>query len=212
MRNTALASAALRAARACVPAAEVASGARRLRCCCSPPTAHARSSSSTSSTASSPSPSPSPPPSDANNGQQQQHIPLAPGARLERRATFSLADVARFTALTGDANPLHTDAAAATTSAPIVPGLLLASLFPAIIGTAFPGALYLKQSLSFRRSARAGADVVAEVAVTRGGGGSTRVLFDTVCRCAATGAVLVDGTALARIPPSAGGGGGGGCG
>lgn len=33
---------------------------------------------------------------------------------------------------------------------PIVPGMLLASLFPAIIGTRFPGALYATQSLAFR--------------------------------------------------------------
>ena len=187
MRPTALAAAALRAARASGTVAAASSCLPLLRCC-SPLTASALTARARSSSTA------PPPPSDANKG-QHHHPPLAPGARLERRASFSLADVSRFTALTGDANPLHTETAAT----PIVPGLLLASLFPAIIGTAFPGALYLKQSLSFRRS-----------------GGSSRVLFETVCRCAGTGAVLVDGTALARIAPAVGvggagdGGGGGG--
>ncbi len=36
---------------------------------------------------------------------------------------------------------------------PVLPGILLASLFPAIIGTHFPGALYLTQSLAFKAPA-----------------------------------------------------------
>ena len=35
----------------------------------------------------------------------------------------------------------------------IIPGSLCASLFPAIIGSAFPGALYLSQTLKFRNPA-----------------------------------------------------------
>lgn len=38
----------------------------------------------------------------------------------------------------------------------IIPGSLCASLFPAIIGTAFPGALYLSQTLKFRNAALVG--------------------------------------------------------
>ncbi|KAF8056456.1 phaJ [Scenedesmus sp. PABB004] len=146
----------------------------------------------------------------------------APGA--QRRAlhvgqawsttrAFSAADAAGFGALTGDANPIHADraaAAAAGLAAPVVPGMLLASLFPALIGTAFPGALYLGQSLKFRRPAPLGAAVTATVTVSRASGG--RVAFATVVRDAA-GAVLVDGDALARVPahaPALGGDGGGG--
>lgn len=57
---------------------------------------------------------------------------------------FTAADVAAFTSLTNDSNPLHTGPDA------IVPGLLLASLFPGIIGSTFPGAVYSKQTLRFR--------------------------------------------------------------
>lgn len=35
----------------------------------------------------------------------------------------------------------------------ILPGMLCASLFPAIIGSQFPGALYLTQTLNFRQPA-----------------------------------------------------------
>lgn len=37
--------------------------------------------------------------------------------------------------------------------APVVPGMLCASLFPAIIGSKFPRVLYLTQTLKFRHSA-----------------------------------------------------------
>ena len=35
----------------------------------------------------------------------------------------------------------------------MLPGMMCASLFPAIIGSAFPGALYLSQTLKFRQPA-----------------------------------------------------------
>ena len=38
-------------------------------------------------------------------------------------------------------------------SGTIVPGILLASLFPAIIGSAIPGAIYASQSVKFRSPA-----------------------------------------------------------
>lgn len=36
---------------------------------------------------------------------------------------------------------------------PVLPGMLCASLFPAIIGNQFPGAVYLTQTLNFRQAA-----------------------------------------------------------
>ena len=35
----------------------------------------------------------------------------------------------------------------------VLPGMLMASLFPAIIGSHFPGALYLSQTLKFKAPA-----------------------------------------------------------
>lgn len=81
---------------------------------------------------------------------------LRPGAAFSTTKQFSPEDVAAFAALTGDSNPIHTCAAAAARRglpAPVLPGLLMASLFPAIIGSNFPGALYLSQTLKFKRHA-----------------------------------------------------------
>jgi acyl dehydratase len=81
---------------------------------------------------------------------------LVPGAEFTVQRRFSADDVAAFVSLTGDANAIHIDAgaaAAAGLAAPILPGILMASLFPAIIGSAFPGAVYASQTLKFRRPA-----------------------------------------------------------
>ena len=81
---------------------------------------------------------------------------LAPGATFSLSKRFGAGEVAAWAALTGDSNAIHVDAraaAAAGLAAPILPGLLLAALFPAIIGSHFPGALYLSQTLRFRHAA-----------------------------------------------------------
>lgn len=84
---------------------------------------------------------------------------MAAGRLFERRACFEQAAVDAFVGLTGDANPIHSDAAAARAAGfegPIVPGIMMASLFPAIIGSSFPGAVYLSQSLRFSHPALVG--------------------------------------------------------
>jgi 3-hydroxybutyryl-CoA dehydratase len=69
-------------------------------------------------------------------------------------------------------------------------------MFPAIIGSNFPGALYLTQTLKFRKPALVGSSITAEVRVSSKSG--KRVTFETTCRDDA-GGVIVDGTALALI-------------
>lgn len=78
-----------------------------------------------------------------------------------------------------------------------MPGMLCASLFPAIIGSQFPGALYLTQTLNFRQPALVKEPLEAEVIVKKING--RRVMFETICRRSSDQAVLVDGAALARI-------------
>ena len=62
-----------------------------------------------------------------------------------------------------------------------------------------PGTLYLTQSLSFRAVAAVGAPLLARVTVTRRTG--RRVVFDTACTIAASDERVVDGVALALLPP-----------
>lgn len=67
---------------------------------------------------------------------------------------FSQQEVNQFAEVTGDKNPVHTDADYAAKTMfkrPIMHGMLGASLFSKVFGTLFPGegTIYLKQTLNF---------------------------------------------------------------
>jgi acyl dehydratase len=67
---------------------------------------------------------------------------------------YSQEEVTRFAEVTGDRNPVHTDADYAAKTMfkrPIMHGMLGASLLSKVFGTLFPGegTIYLKQSLNF---------------------------------------------------------------
>ncbi len=67
---------------------------------------------------------------------------------------FTQEEVNRFAEVTGDNNPVHTNAEYAAKSQfrkPIMHGMLGASLFSKVFGTLFPGegTIYLKQNLNF---------------------------------------------------------------
>ena len=126
---------------------------------------------------------------------------------LTTTRTFTPADVANFLALSDDANPVHTDSAAAAAAglcgAAALPGLLTASLFPGLVGTAAPGAVYARQTLAFLAPVPVGAAVTASVEVTRLARSraphAARAYFRT--RAWTTGGVLaVEGTATALLP------------
>lgn len=141
----------------------------------------------------------------------------SPSQTLTTTRTFTPADVASFLALSGDANPVHVDADAAAAAglcgAAALPGLLTASLFPGIVGTAAPGAVYARQSLSFLAPAPVGAPVTAAVEVVRLARAraphALRADFRTRAWTAA-GVLAVDGTATALLPKKSRWGGGGG--
>jgi 3-hydroxybutyryl-CoA dehydratase len=94
--------------------------------------------------------------------------------------TISQEDVATFAALSGDFNPLHTDARYAETTqfkVPLVHGMFLAGLFSALVGMHLPGkrCLYLGQTLQFKRPVFAGDSVqVSGKVLTKSD--STRIL------------------------------------
>ncbi len=118
--------------------------------------------------------------------------------------TFTEGDVAAFAALTHDSNPLHADAAFASTGRfgrPVVHGMLYGSMLGAILGQRCPGAVYLSQSLHFRRPVRLGDTLTAEievVPVARGGR-----LLDFATRCSNQDEELVlDGGARVLLPRS----------
>jgi acyl dehydratase len=78
------------------------------------------------------------------------------GDTFEREFSYSQADVEAFAKVSGDANPVHLDAEYAATTAfkrPIIHGMLGASIFTRLMGMEWPGpgAIYLEQSLAFKR-------------------------------------------------------------
>ena len=132
----------------------------------------------------------------------------ARGGVLSRARTFTREDVRTFAELTGDANPIHfnsdgemgNDDASEHHQKAIVHGALLVSMFPALVGSAFPGSKYLSQTAKFRRECDVGATVKATVRKMRETRGGTIAEFETIVKCAEDEEkVYVDGVALAKI-------------
>lgn len=127
-----------------------------------------------------------------NDGARHQFV-------LSKTRTFAREDVEQFAKITGDSNPIHVSRTA-TTDDNIVHGALLVSMFPAIVGSTFPGAKYLRQTAMFRNECPVGARVTATVRKVKETRGGKIVEFETKVRCAEDeGKVYVDGFALAKI-------------
>src|ERR1700753_1762570 len=121
--------------------------------------------------------------------------------RLEK--TVASSDVVGFAQLTGDRNPIHlSEHFAAKTSfrTRIAHGLYTASLISAVLGTQLPGpgAIYISQTLNFRRPVRIGDEVVAEVSVAAIDERRARVTFAT--KCTVNGKAVVEGEAVVMAP------------
>jgi 3-hydroxybutyryl-CoA dehydratase len=128
---------------------------------------------------------------------------LQVGQTAEKRRAVTEADISAFAAVTGDDNPLHLDdtyAAATPFKGRIAHGMLSAGYISAVLGTELPGpgAIYVSQTLSFRRPVRIGDEVTAEVRVAAIDGARGRVTFETACVVA--GKVVVDGEAVVMVP------------
>uniref|UniRef100_A0ACD5UYI7 Uncharacterized protein n=1 Tax=Avena sativa TaxID=4498 RepID=A0ACD5UYI7_AVESA len=127
---------------------------------------------------------------------------------------FTEDDVAAYAAVSGDRNPVHLDDAVARGAGGfargrVVHGMLAASLFPALIASRFPGAVYASQSLRFAAPVHVGDGAVAEVKALniRASGGRHIVKFST--KCFTNGAdeeddeketLVIDGEAMAFLP------------
>lgn len=101
-------------------------------------------------------------------------LPFSPGQRAELRRTVTEADLVNFAGVSGDFNPLHTDAVYAAKTRfgqRVAHGLLLGSWVSAVLGTRLPGpgAILMSCSLRFLRPTRIGDTVTAwaEVAAVR---------------------------------------------
>jgi 3-hydroxybutyryl-CoA dehydratase len=113
------------------------------------------------------------------------------------------ADIEAFAAVSGDHNPVHMDEAYARTTTfggRIAHGMLAAAYISAVLGNQLPGpgAIYLSQSLRFRRPVKIGDPVTARVTVKSLDADKAHATFETACLVG--GKTVVDGEALIMVP------------
>ncbi len=125
------------------------------------------------------------------------------GQAEEQVRTVTVEDLAGFAEVSGDRNPLHMDAAYAETTpfkGRVAHGMLLGAWISALLGERLPGpgAIYVSQSLSFRRPVRIGDQVLtrAEVAEVDLKAGHVRL----TTRCSVDGKTVLEGEAILRAP------------
>jgi len=124
------------------------------------------------------------------------------GQSAERSHVVSEADISAFAEVSGDFNPVHMDEAFAATTrfqGRIAHGMLSATYISAVLGETLPGhgAIYVSQTLSFRRPVRIGDEVTARVTVTALDADKARVSLDTVCLVG--GKPVIEGQAVLMV-------------
>ncbi|WBU54199.1 bifunctional enoyl-CoA hydratase/phosphate acetyltransferase [Paracoccus sp. SCSIO 75233] len=129
---------------------------------------------------------------------------LSVGDEAEIRRLITLDDLFSFAAISGNFNPMHLpdeDGDGDGRAESVAPGMFLASLFSAALGTQLPGpgSLYMKQTLNFHGRAHAGEEVICRVRVAEKRDDGTVTLV-TELRMSATGNLLLDGEAVLQAP------------
>jgi 3-hydroxybutyryl-CoA dehydratase len=128
---------------------------------------------------------------------------LSVGQSAETTRVVGAADIEAFAEVSGDVNPVHLDEAYAKTTTfggRIAHGMLAAAYISAVIGNRLPGpgAIYLSQSMRFRRPVKIGDPVTARVTVKSLDPAKGHVTLETVCEV--NGKTVVDGEALIMVP------------
>lgn len=113
---------------------------------------------------------------------------------------FSQEEVNQFAKVTGDKNPVHSDAEYAAKTMfkkPIMHGMLSASLFSKVFGTLFPGegTIYLKQSLNFLKPMYVDVAYEAVFTVKEVIKDKNRAIVETVIKDKNSGLVCTSGEA-----------------
>jgi 3-hydroxybutyryl-CoA dehydratase len=128
---------------------------------------------------------------------------LIVGQTAEATHVVGAADIESFAAVSGDHNPVHMDEAYAKTTpfgGRIAHGMLSAAYISAVLGNDLPGpgAIYLSQSLRFRRPVKVGDAVTARVTVKSLDAEKAHAVFETLCLV--NGRTVLDGEALILAP------------
>lgn len=134
-----------------------------------------------------------------------EEIELGMCASLENTVTES--DIHSFANITGDHNPVHLDATYAAKTpfkGRISHGMLTASYISAVFGMRLPGpgAIYVTQTLNFRRPVWIDDRITTTVTVAELLPQKRRVRFECVCTNA-EGKVVLEGEAMMMVPERA---------
>lgn len=128
---------------------------------------------------------------------------LSVGQSADMTRIVGAEDIEAFAEVSGDANPVHLDeayAAGTPFGQRIAHGMLSGAYISAVLGTQLPGpgAIYLSQSLRFRRPVRIGDAVTARVTVKALDERRGHVTLETICEV--DGRAVVDGEAVVIAP------------
>ena len=128
---------------------------------------------------------------------------LSVGQAAELTKTVTEGDIQSFAQVTGDVNPVHLDEAYAATTpfkTRIAHGMLSAGYISAVIGTRLPGpgAIYVGQTMRFKRPVKIGDVVTAKVTVTDIDQEKARIVLETVCTVGDK--AVVEGEATIMVP------------
>lgn len=129
---------------------------------------------------------------------------LKVGDSVSITRSFSEEDVKAFAAVSGDVNPAHLDeeyARGTMFKTRIVHGMLVASMFSAILGTRMPGlgTIYTGQTLQFRRPVKLDEPITATLTVKEILMEKNRVIFDCLASNQAGEAVIIGEATV--LPP-----------
>jgi 3-hydroxybutyryl-CoA dehydratase len=128
------------------------------------------------------------------------------GLAAEQLRTVTPGDLADFADVSGDRNPLHMDedyAEASPFRGRVAHGMLLGSWISALLGEKLPGpgAIYVSQSLTFKRPVRIGDEVLTRAEVSEVDLKAGHVRLTT--RCSVQGKTVLEGEAILRAPRAA---------
>jgi 3-hydroxybutyryl-CoA dehydratase len=128
---------------------------------------------------------------------------LSVGKSAEQVHKVGPEDLDAFADVSGDRNPLHMDEVYAQASpfrGRVAHGMLLGAWISALLGDTLPGpgAIYVSQSLAFRRPVRIGDEVTVRVEVAEVDLKAGHARMAT--RCTVAGRSVLDGEAIMRVP------------